>query len=67
MLGAQASCPQRCEAAKDFSRFALTAGKMPALPAAHVAHSGILPCFFGGFVSRLFSNSESARINLARV
>ena len=28
---------------------------------------GILPCFFGGFVSRLFQAATSARISFGRV
>jgi hypothetical protein len=30
-------------------------------------HNGIFPCFFGGFVSRLFSSTASARMSLGRV
>src|SRR5688572_20568669 len=30
-------------------------------------HSGILPCFLGGFLSRLFSQLASAAMSLARV
>jgi hypothetical protein len=30
-------------------------------------HSGILPCFFAGLVSRLFSSESNASINRARV
>ena len=30
-------------------------------------HSGIFPCFLGGFLSRLFSSAASAVINLSRV
>ena len=30
-------------------------------------HSGMFPCFFGGFLSRFVSSAESARISLARV
>ena len=31
-----------------------------------IRYSGMLPCFFGGLVSRLFSRSDNARISFGR-
>src|SRR6266571_3934934 len=39
----------------------LTVGLLPR------CHNGIFPCFFGGFLSRLFSSNASARISLGLV